>query len=491
MRRPSALSTPLLLLPAALLAYTAFRACTLSMTHDESVSFLWFQDTDVLSCFFEKGCWPTANNHLLNTWAWQQSVRLFGASEWAIRLPNVAAHLVYLLCSAALVRVVTRQFWIGLAGFALLNFNPYLLDFFSLARGYGLSIGLSMASLYAFFAFLRRERWPALLAAYSLAALAVLANFVALNFLASLWGAAMAISLLGGGEQGARLRFRWRRQFWMNGIPLGIGLVLAMLLYRPLSYLQAGSEFNYGAERFWMTFRSVVQDSLYNIRYLSDDTLWVFSLLYGLFILLALGGAFWFFFRGPVESWRRQYLAAALIFLTSCAVMIAQHYLLGSHYLENRKALHFIPLSALLFFFFLHGLASHFPRWRALNPAAGLLALLLLYHLGRAAAFGHALEWWYDKNTREMVEYLDGNIPSGREPASLGVHWMFQPTTFFYHQFLGVTTFTAPPFVGGDGLPEGNFDYYYTFEGQARQMGKQYAVLREFKEGTVLLRRNF
>ncbi|HQU61222.1 MAG TPA: hypothetical protein PLU64_18565, partial [Saprospiraceae bacterium] len=89
MRQSRATSTVLFLLLFALLAYTSYRAYALSLTHDESVSFLWFQHIDVLSCFFEKGCWPTANNHLLNTWAWQQSVKIFGISEWAIRLPNV------------------------------------------------------------------------------------------------------------------------------------------------------------------------------------------------------------------------------------------------------------------------------------------------------------------------------------------------------------------------------------------------------------------
>ena len=488
MRRPTPLFMATMFLLAALLAYTAYRACALSMTHDESVSFLWFQNIDVLSCFFEKSCWPTANNHLLNTWAWQQSMRLFGISEWALRLPNVLAHLIYLLCSLGIILAVTRRFWIALAGIALLNFNPYLLDFFSLARGYGLSVGLCMGSLYAFMAFFRHGRWPALLASYLLAALAVLANFVAFNFLASLWGAMFIMSLIQEKTGTISFRFRWRQQLRMNAIPLVIGLVLALLLYRPIRYLQEAKEFHYGAERLWMTFRSIVQSSLYDNRYFAADTLWIFFLFYGILISLALAGAFWFYYRKPEEAWRKQYLATALLFLTSCIVMAAQHYLLGSNYLEGRKALHFIPLSGLLFFFMLYGVCSaHLNGWAA-KLGAGLCLLLPAYHLGRSFNLSHCYEWRFDQSTRDMVKYLDAQITPGQAPATMGAYWMFQPTATFYHQVLGIRSFAAPPFVGGDTLNPGP-DFFYLFESQAPQLEGRYTVLKKFSGGMVLMRR--
>ncbi|MCB0598169.1 MAG: hypothetical protein KDD28_29090, partial [Phaeodactylibacter sp.] len=147
LRHQRLLTLCLALLLGALLAYTSYRAATLSMTHDESASYNWFRDTNIFTCFYSKDCWYNANNHLLNTWGWQQTVRLLGVSEWTVRLPNLLAHLLYLLCSLAVVRSVADRFWVGLAGFAFINFNPYLLEFFGLARGYGLVAGLSMASM--------------------------------------------------------------------------------------------------------------------------------------------------------------------------------------------------------------------------------------------------------------------------------------------------------------------------------------------------------
>ena len=42
-----------------------------------------------------------ANNHLLNAALMQLCSTLFGNSELSLRLPNVRAHAVYLVCSVA------------------------------------------------------------------------------------------------------------------------------------------------------------------------------------------------------------------------------------------------------------------------------------------------------------------------------------------------------------------------------------------------------
>ncbi len=488
-RNPRLLTLALSVLLCALLAYTGYRAVALSMTHDESTSYNWFRDINVFSCFYSKDCWYNANNHLLNTWSWQHTVRWFGASEWAMRLPNLLAHLLYLLCSLALVRSVTGRFWVGLAGFAFINFNPYLLEFFSLARGYGLCAGLSMASIYALFVFLRNSRWPSLLASYLLAALAVLANFVALNYLASLWGAVFLLSLFRQGRVPGRIGFQWRQQLWMNAIPLTLTIILGLLLYRPIRFLQGTCDFDaYGTSNFLTAFRSVVENSLYGVHYFSKDTLLVFTILYGAFIIPALIGAFWFFFRAPEQSWRQQYLAAALLFLMSCAVMTAQHHILGSNYLEGRKALILVSLSGLLFFFLLHGLAERYFKPRMAGIAGALVALLLGYHLVRAGNFDYSREWWYDKDTREMVLYLDSIVPPGRDAVALGVTDIFQPTTSFYRTTLGLGSFNEPLYAS-EIYTDGRYDFYFVFDDQIPRLEEKYVLEKRFEGGRSLLRR--
>lgn len=484
----------LTVLLCGLLAYTAARAALLSMTHDESTTFNWFQHTNVFSCFHSEDCWVNANNHLLNTWGWQQSVRLFGISEFAIRTPNLLAHLLYLLCTLALAWKTSRQFWLTLAGFALLNINPYLLDFFSLARGYGLYVGICMSSVYLLFIYLENQRPATLLGSYLLAALAVMANFVALNYLLSLWATVFFMSLFRPFKDSAKPAFQWREQLRTNLIPLSISLILAVLLYRPIQFLQGGGEFTFGAERFAQSFQSLVQDSLYSVNYFGKNTLWIFGLLYALAIFAALFDAFRLllpagnrFALADAPVWRRQYLAAAFLFIGSCLIMIAQHYILGSNYLQNRKALLFIPLSALLFFFLLHSLQQAFSDNR-FNIALAFIALFIVYHFFRTANFQYTREWWYDQNTREMVEYMDARIPPARDSVQLGVNWVFQPSTLFYLQTKQIEAI-IPPAIGGEIHADGRYDFYYVFDGDIPRLEEKYVVEKRFKWGRSLLRR--
>src|ERR1041385_7728483 len=84
----------------------------------------------------------SANNHLLNTWLMKCSVWFFGDSEFALRLPNVLCGGIFLAAAMKLAEKMFEKKWMVFSAFILLTFNPYLLDFFSTARGYGISLAL-------------------------------------------------------------------------------------------------------------------------------------------------------------------------------------------------------------------------------------------------------------------------------------------------------------------------------------------------------------
>lgn len=483
--RPLLLSV-LLLLSAALLAYTTARAALLAMTHDESSTYL-LRGINVFSCFFSAECWGNANLHLLNTWLMQYSERLFGTSEWSLRLPNLLAHVLYLYASLRLVLSLRGHFLVALAGFMLINFNPYLLDFFSLARGYGLNSGLMMASVVTLFFFLKEQRRPILVWSYAFAFLAVMANFVALNYFVSLWGTVLVMSLLRPADRKVRLRFDWSRQVRLNAIPLAASILLAVLLYVPIRALQGGGEFVYGGQNFGGTFTALVKHSLYGANYFGEQTAPVFQAIYVTLLLSSLIGAFWFFFHRPEQAWRRYYLATALLFLFSCLVMVAQHYILGSNYLTDRKSLVFFILSGLLFYFLLYGLADRFGR--GFGAVAGaIIVLTIAYHAGRTANFTYCREWWYDRDTKEMVRYLDEMPLPDTGRVRLGVNWVFKPSTSFYLDRREMSRIKHPPF-DTDIQTDGRYDLYYVFGGDFERLKDQYEVEKWFPVGTVLLRR--
>ena len=138
-----------------LFCYTLTRAYLLCFTWDESYSYLeYVRHSSWLQPHLNN---MSANDHSLNTWLMKICSGSFGISELSLRLPNLFAHLFYLFFSTQLVRVFSSNIH-KLLAFVLLNCNPYILDFFSAARGYGLSMGLIMAALYFLVSFFAKEK---------------------------------------------------------------------------------------------------------------------------------------------------------------------------------------------------------------------------------------------------------------------------------------------------------------------------------------------
>jgi hypothetical protein len=171
----------LFVLGLLLFGYTASRAYLLCFTYDESWTYLAYVHNGFIT--FKRYVQGDTNNHLLNTWLMELSIKLFGESEFTMRLPNVLSHLLFLVYSAKIVRTLSSKALI-IGGFLLLNMNPYLIEFFSVARGYGISMGLIMASLYFAYKFISlngdyRNAFISVL----FASIAVLAYFLMINFL--------------------------------------------------------------------------------------------------------------------------------------------------------------------------------------------------------------------------------------------------------------------------------------------------------------------
>lgn len=124
-------------------AYLVARAVNVPLTYDEASSFLRYVDDEPAALFD----FATATNHFLNSVLTRLSRAALGSAPWALRLPNVLAGFGYLACVVA-IAIRTRHPAVGVAGLALLGTNPYLLDYLSLSRGYGISIALITGATY-------------------------------------------------------------------------------------------------------------------------------------------------------------------------------------------------------------------------------------------------------------------------------------------------------------------------------------------------------
>ena len=132
----------------ALWLWVIKKAAVASITYDEAYSFFEYVSyPEFLRSDFN---FMSANNHLLNTWLTRITYALWGNEEWALRLPNVLAFGLFLYASVRIAyRLVTTRL-LPLFVVLLLCGNPYVLDFFSLSRGYGLSLAFMTYALWQF-----------------------------------------------------------------------------------------------------------------------------------------------------------------------------------------------------------------------------------------------------------------------------------------------------------------------------------------------------
>ena len=124
--------------------YLIFRAIHVPLVHDEAETFfIYFVNFD----FLPYQGWISANNHFINSFLGAICYRMFGASEWALRLPNLLSLPIYGYYLFKLSGMIDNQN-IRLGLLLALITAPFYIEFFTLARGYGMSMALLTPYLY-------------------------------------------------------------------------------------------------------------------------------------------------------------------------------------------------------------------------------------------------------------------------------------------------------------------------------------------------------
>ena len=173
-------------------SYAIARAIGVPLTYDEAAAYLRYVDAHPLAVLD----FSVATNHLLHTILVKLCSAAAGSGEFALRLPALAGFVLFAAFAWLLLRRL-RHRALATAAFVLLVANPYLLDYFSLSRGYGLSLGLLSGALYFLARFVADASAPRdrLVRSLLFATAAALANFSLLNAFAAIWLAAFGIVL--------------------------------------------------------------------------------------------------------------------------------------------------------------------------------------------------------------------------------------------------------------------------------------------------------
>jgi hypothetical protein len=467
-RPPSSVTAAVLMAAGVftLLAYVVARAADLSFTVDESYTYTRYVHESVWDIV--RYAHPSANNHLLNTLLMKELDEL-GASELTLREPNVIAFVIYV--AGLLVALGELRSWAArFLGLAVALLNPYLLDFFSLARGYGLELAFTAGAVAAVLAYARAPSAGRALAALSLAAVASLAHLAALTLLAAMLVIVVAI-MLPRWTPPERVLNRRRVAF----VCAAVTLVLVPIVAQPISRINSVGQLRFGGDHgFWRdTVHTLVWSALY--RRGREGTAVVIDVIVAAVVLAgAIATARALAQRGPPTPHTVSFSLLAVAGLTT----LAQHYALGTPFLVYRTALFFVPLFALWVAFAADAVAV-VPRLRPyISVSAVLVVGAAALNLVSTANRSYALDWREDASTKRMLTDLDKLRPTGRT-VRLGSSWVFEPTINFYRETMGLRWLSEIRRDCRVRCLEGSFDYYYV-------LGPDITTIRTFDARPII-----
>src|SRR5438034_665526 len=136
-------------------------------------------------------------------------------------MPDLIGYRLFLWFSFLILQRLNHRV-IAFAGFLLLNLNLYVLDYFALSRGYGLSLGFLMGTLYFLFRFMTQLHAGAfssrdLSRALILACGAVMANFALLDVYLGVFVVALVAIMVFNSSTGATPAPRARDPHTLRG----------------------------------------------------------------------------------------------------------------------------------------------------------------------------------------------------------------------------------------------------------------------------------
>ncbi len=406
------------------------KAWLTSFTHDESFSYLNYCGDSFMEIISFSN-WYT-NNHILNSLLMKYSGLLFGPSEIALRLPNILLLGVYMLYAALLFK--DRNPVIAIAVFTLLISNDILISLFGLARGYGLSFGFMIMSLYHFTAFLKKKKNKDLILFHLAALLGSLSNFTILTFYLSIIIVYNIYSFL-------YVRFiagERYKLFAVNKVHILPFIVVGIVLYEPVRRAIFRSKMDFGGTGTF--YQDTVRQVIYNLsnnywlpRFLIPVIMVVITLLvvFGLYIIIkrTVKKDHIFFDK------HTGLIVNCLLLIIISIVIVSQHLILGNDYPIGRFSAFLIP-PLFIFLGYLMDYLMTFLRYKKIIAlSVSGLALLSLISFWSQADLHYYEQWKYDRNTRKMIQTLaaeqEGNHQND-DKVKLCANWLFEPTSNFY-----------------------------------------------------------
>jgi hypothetical protein len=410
-----------------LLSIIIYKAIHVPITHDEKAASVYYPTWDVLS-IIKSDCWPS--NHILNTLLIKLSEHSFGIDPWSVRLPNMLAFVLFFIALWVIAKRWFSNGWLQFCvPFFIMFCNPFLLDFFGLARGYGLSnsfMACSVACLL-FFSSSFKQRWYYLTIVFAM--LAAYANFTLLIYWVAvqMWLVSLYVF------HSIKHKHPVSKTLVQLLCTALIALGFMALCYTPLYKMQSTNQFIYWSrESFYKdTVLSQVDNFLYGAGYAHV----LAAILATLIIIVLITAAAYSLYK--IAGSRQAALLSPpvvlfLLLLLVWFVNITQTIVLGTPFLTNRTGLSYYVLFAFLFMFVLRKISAQFYRFG--NVLMPLVIILAVLHLRFTVSLKSVREWSYDSDTYHVMDYLQDYQRQHPEikTVDLNTSWIYNPSFSFY-----------------------------------------------------------
>jgi hypothetical protein len=399
--------------------YFIYRALTLSITSDEAITWQNHVITDGL--FPAQPDRMNANHHLLNSWLMKIMVSLFGDSVISLRMPNVLAGLVYMGFAAAFARRMRPI--LGIVFFIALTAHPYVLQFFSLARGYGLSFAALVGGLYFAYRFWTEERSTARLVWMNLCfLLAVLSNLNCSFFIFPFLGVHFLFLLLK----------EYDRNLWMRlGISAAGLAIMLTIVFLYGQYLKKCDALFFGEPfDFWSgSISSLIHGMLMGAEWTSNALAGV-----KMFIRIVLFVSIAVTIFQLVRHKRMSFPGMLTVSFLGCvAFIIAMFYLNDTLYPYQRTGLYLVPPFFIMWVLTLNEAVN---KWVVPSYILGAVTVVLaLSNIIINPSVSKTFEWSSQEEIELAAQDLALIDPNGEMLA--GVHWHYNPSLNYYRQQLG------------------------------------------------------
>lgn len=443
----------LVLLFSAFFVLVVYRAINLSFTHDEAISYKIILGQEIFS--------QTANHHYLNTFLMHKCFYLFGDSPFSLRLPNILAFTIYLVVWFKLISR-TNNWVVALFAASIVLLNPIVTDYFSLARGYGLSMGFIMASVYflikkteTIFDFQKAAFWS-----MGFAALAMYASFATTNFFIATVGLIAIKFILLVKKMKPSLT-----QWLLFTILLCGAFTAFWFAYQRLIFLEEKNELYFGIGRIGASINSFFLSTTYIKKQLDDSLLYVsYFFLAFLLVIVAVG------------KLKNALSIVSLLFLFIVFGYIIEFKFFGALLPVERALIFMYPLMNLIVIL---GLTSIVEKLKPvifrnlLSIGLSAIILLISYNFGKSFRLNATRTWDFDQHTAEVAQILNSKA-SKNFKISLSNHWLFEPSLNYYFERMKPNVTPATSGVNDSS------DYVYTYSSEIDM--RKYKTIVEFKE---------